>query len=170
MFWTPSSFFSLEAGSNPSVSKSWNVVANSKQGNWVFTFFIQSDGHLHRMLSFYLWNIIHKPPTSLLINFVLFIKCCACDNRNQKLFTQLQIRYWAKSSLPLGVSSDYPSIKIWLCSHSWASIEYPGYPQIPKWEHSSLLCKMMVVFAWNLCLSFCMLWVNSRLLVTPNLT
>ena len=27
-------------------------------------------------------------------------------------FTQLQIQYWEKSSLPLGVSSDYPSIKI----------------------------------------------------------
>ena len=46
----------------------------------------------------------------------------------------------------------------------------PGYPQIPKWEHSSLLYKMMVVFACNLCISFCIFWVISRLLVIPAAT
>ena len=69
------------------------------------------------------------------------------------------------------------SLKITLLSRSYTqsflSIHrrlVPGYPQIPKWEHSSLLYKMMVVSAWNVCISFCILWVISRLLVIPAAT
>ena len=132
------------ARGNPSFSKNWNTVASSKQCsplNWCFTFFSQSDGLLNRMLSVHFWATIHKPGTSLLVSWLLFIGRCPSNNRIQQLFTQLQIQSWGKSSLLTGVSLDYLSIKI-------LYTVIPGYPRrmgsrtptdIKIWGCSSLI-------------------------------